>query len=1133
MNKKQFQINRQGKWVALEDAGARPAVPGLRDFEPGAPADGVLLSPSDALRLLACRPSERFPLLCGIAGEAVCEGLRKSAVGYLASLRQEIRARQDLCGEVRTVTEEEYRDAVAFLEDNSRQSAETEKLLYDFEQLEECGAQLRRAMAENQETKIELRRQEKAVEDAREDRRLLENYERLQKGCSISYRKLREEEERLSALESEAGGLKSRREQLISELEELKIRQSQAEKAADDFSSSKDGQTVAIDSAQKLDGLIAVQESRCRALEEALSQKKNDARQARERLDALSDELAKQSEETARLAAYVDANSDLEPCCRDLEKVIDCMTKFIETDARLKGAEQEQRELSLIVAGMKLRLDEAETGFADAVRQENDQDMALQTVKSAKTSADENQADQKINQLGGDIEFLRSLQPDADATEACFVRYENQHEILEDLRKGIRSAEERLAMSDEKIIAMEKKIANLDFLLRVNEKVSEFSHIRSGIHDGERCPLCGGTVDGIASFIAEVNREKRSLVEDRQELSEERRMLEEENAGIRQRLDGLRDQNREVSVQLDETLDEINRLCRSLAERCQGRKLETRWDNGEGQFTAESFRRASSEIRSMLQISIRQFDDLLQLKDRNDKAFRNFTVMTNQRNLVSEKVSGIRKVRDELSADYSRNAEELKLLESDLALYRGQIAELDETLRRYMGERWDVLYNSFVRENHSMAEKEAAIAGWEKECRDYISSTESYAKMLSSQENRQNEEHVAKSTLDERIAASQQAEADLEQSRDELEELKEQRSRVLDDTVDHAMENLNAREELSKRQLREINAEVDAVSVSIENVAAELEQINVRIADCRQEISDSAESIDEFLEQNKDMTAAFLSEILDRKPDYYERLRDQVEKADDDLAAAVIANESSEAALRLAREEYDMKLRLIPDVGPEDITDGFLDEQWIERQRAARFRLDEETARRRLVTQRYLDEAGKAQAAKEELEEMTERLGRLEGDPELAEVDDGAGFSNSARNVTVARLAETATKFVSAMVPALKFRTVRISLPQDGCGISLEIVDESRGGVALQPSAMTSDALLASAVAMGLGLLEISGARGLRRVFADDSLAMKSQHEAQAALAALAKLKEIGLEPALFTSDPQMLKALETFPEVF
>lgn len=1078
MDKFVFCRNADGSWRKLESSEELlkiRLIPGIRDIEFSDGCRAVALDLDDVKKFLKASSFDRLSRFSEIIGESLSRSVIRNASAYLDTLNQRIRQLKTEREDVRTVTYEEFQNASDFLEENRGCADDTEKLIYDFEMLLESEKRLNDAVADYRNAEARYRQLQESQRASKEDRRILDMYDRLVKGCQIEYSKMKNSQNILERLQQEYSELKNHREQLITERNEIRSIQTVAEKTADEFMSSREKRESAIAAAQRLDGVIAVQRQRYDSIVDEVKEKKSELAAAEERIIALRNRASAMEKDLNSLSSYIEQHSELDRCCLELDKVVDSMTRFIETDARIRNATKELENLGRQHEDRKKELADAMERMNAASRAADDSDYAMENITSAKNSADENPADLKITVLGRNIDFLNSLQPDIDKCTGLFAEYGDVKNELEEFRRMSGELSVASNQAREKIKSLESEKENL---LRVKETldgIGRLDSLRCHLSDGEQCPLCGSVVSDLNSFIKDVADNRAKISDDYErvirELDELKSVIgrnEEEFA----RLSGVLPEKEKICEQMSQTL---NFICQDLNEKTSERNLAVHWHNGDGVFTSQSISNAVVQIKAMVENYSKEFNELLHLKDRNDRTFRDYIVLKNTVVQSKENVSQCRRVVDECEDACRRIEEEIKNLKSDLETYENDAAELNSTLTAYMGDKWDELCNNFIRDSLSISQKEAAIVDWKNECLLYISRKDEYEKMTAAHSNLLTEENVARNTLDGSRASLENAVEEKTRAADELKELEFSRSRTLDDTVEHALEVLTADADSTNQKLKNASLEFERISRDITVAEQTLKQLQTKIDDCREDISESQSGIRHFVEGSSDFSMDMVDELMAHDNSFYSELRVSADRIDDELEASEIAFESASAAMRLYREEYGMRLRNIPNVSPDDVTDGILHHEWIEKQRRERLKLADEIRSSEDVVRKYREEAELYEQCQSRLEESVDLHELLCGDPEDPNEEYENGFSRLSKNVTVKMLADAADKYLCRISEQYRFKTVKESTSVRS--LNLEVVDEYHSGSMVNLQNAGSSLLFQIALSAGLGILEVAGLR--------------------------------------------------------
>ncbi len=1134
MNKFVFCRNEDGSWKRAEPFADlsyqikfAPEISNFRAFEG---SKSVRLDLDDMRKFLKSSSADRISKFSEIVGDALLDSVIRNAGEYLDSLSAKMKRIRNESTEIRTVTEEEYQNASDYLDENRNTVSDTEKLFYDFEQLLESESHLVETSEDCIRAEENLSRLLEKQNSLKEDRLTLGMYGRVVKGCQVEYSKMKASQNSLSRLEQEYCELKTRYEELQAVRDDVRSRHIEAEQNAEDFLQSRSQRENAISSALRLDGSIAIQRQRRDAFIREVDEKKSELSDTEDRLLSLKNRISSLENEIGSLLSYLDQNSDLDRCCLELDKVVECMTKYIEMDARVRSGENELAKLETLYDEKKKKLAEAREHMDAASRDADASDFAMENIITAKNSADQNPADLKITSIGRNIDFLNSLQPEIDRFSRIIDEHAEILSKLDETKQKLREFSDSESEIDEKVKNTEAERERISGIKAALSRISELERFRQHLCDGEQCPLCGGVVSGLEAFVRNVSEDTLKINSEYLRLTEELDLLRSNLGQIAKKKDEMRQILADTEPKYEQICQTLNFSGRELNDRTAEIDIPVRWDNGDGVFSHQSVSVAVAQIRNLIEAYTKEFNDLLHLKDRNDKTFRDYTVLKNSNDISLERVSECRRAFDACQAECIRSSEDIKNLKSDLDVFHRELDELNHSLTGYMDDKWEKLCNSFIRDNLSVSEKESAIVEWKQQCLYYISKKDEYERKKGEYSNLLTEEEVARSNLEKLRENFKQIEDDRILADDELKELEHLRSKTLDDTVEHAMEVMSADAYSSDSEFKNASMKYEQISGEIANVEKSLKQLAEKIDDCKDDISQSQKMIREFVENNPDFNMDIVDELMERDSSFYENLRNNIEEIEDEIEASQIALDSARVAKCFYEEEYAMRLRSIPNVSADDITDGILSHEWIDKTRQDRAKIADEIRRNEQIVHQFRDELKQYEESRAELEDISELVEFICGDPEDSNEEYENGFSRLSKNVTVKRLADMADAYLARITDQYRFKTVKESTAHRS--LILEVVDIQHSGSMVSFQNVSPALMFKTALSVGLGILELTGIKSdVDTVIIDDGSG--SSDDPEVAEQAVSSLDSVldgheGIRLVLFSGDEKLAGKFES-----
>ncbi len=1077
MTRQSFQMRRGGSWTVGEDPASQGRfLPRLRDLGPNDRGIGIRIGLDEVLPLLTVPGSRKTAVLREICGDGLTSVITGTALGRLNALTLRLAELRRGDPDAALVTPGEYQEALASQEDDRQTEIETEKILGDFDLLLEGEDRLERSLKDLDSARETLRRAEALKKSSQEDENTLRIYERIMKGCQIHIEQIQNGRKTLQHLRDDVAELRRRRELMSQEHEDKERRAASARKKVDYLQAARVGREQIIVSAQRMEGSITVLTNRMHTLQAEFDGRDAEFREARDRVTALRERRTRLDGRIGQLSEYLETRSDLASCCLDFEKVADTMTRYIATDARIAMGQEDLRSMLGPLEEKRRLLEEAEDLLRQAEEKRDGIRQSLDAVEDARDSADEIRADSRLDAVVDRIEFLRSLLPGIGRCTEVFRLLTDAEAACGETERRRREAAEDLMRHRESMAADASRLQTVHQRLEEITDYESLAAFREKMRNGCRCPLCGGTVAGLDEFAAELAGEKTSLEESAASLEARIREGAGTQAALERDLEDLEREKEELLSRKFSLRGEADTFCRDLMASTGDRSMELQLENGRGEFTADSFAAAANQIRLILETGEREFEELLHVKGRSDRTFHSCVLLRSELARAEVNLGGCLRRRDECLADYRGCQDERADLERELEECRSQLAELDSTLSGTMGDTWTRLCNGFMREERTIPEKEEAISSWKNECRKYLDCQEERKISLEQQESLDSEIAVAEKYLARCESRRSDRARELADTKEELGEVADGRRRILDDSVAGAMNALNDDVESASGELTRISTEAGRLAGSLEIADRTLAQLGKQIAEEEEDVRSAEEAVNAFLEVNHDITRDMLEEMLEHDGSFYELLRSSLEEIDQDVITARQSCAAAEEEVQISRREYDMRLGNIPEVNRSAVTDGLLSREWIERRRGERLRMSAAARERRELVARYEEQIRRRRLQEEEAGELGEIVSLIRGEADIPDPVDEQGFSRIGGNAVLKMMADHASAMLyRAGAPC---RLAAVPDPSRPGFLTLDIVDQRRGGSATGIHTLKKGEQFSLSLAAFAGLLDLTGESG-------------------------------------------------------
>ncbi len=1085
----------------------------------------LLLSLDEVLKVITTPGIERFHLLHHLVGSELCKRISLGDQNYLAKLQHQLSEKKNQQATVHSVTEEEYRNCLDFLDDNPSILEDSEQLLEDFELLDQSAKHLRQARSDLDLAKQNLAHEEKLNSESNDDRLCLITYDRLQRGCKLSYDKLRQEQEHLSNMEQDYAVQMESREKQMANLTILRELKERAQSVRDEFLSDQEQKEQVIEASRKLDGNIEIISQRCESFQNQLKEKKAEMNDNEQRIAMLREREFFINDRLSKLTDFVSSNADMDKYCNELEKVIDSLTKYIETDARITKGREHFKILSQRLDEQKDILDEADEQLKVANRQIADRDITIENAANAKTSADANLADSKISSLGHNIEFIKSLSNEIGFIEHLFEQLLSLESKSEQVQQQSQEAHDKLIQVADEIKIVDSELQEKKLRLEFFDNCAKVNELRSHIHDGDQCPLCGGIIAKLQEFINESVDEKNKLEADFQQLRLQKDQLQNQQQHLTDQLRQIERQRIDQKFQLEVKQKEIADRCLVLNDKTLASDLKIHWDDSSGQFTKESFANGIAQLDKFKIAYENEFDELVHLKNENEKAFLNFTIAQNELTKAQDDIAKQQGNREKIEKDYQMLKDEFDALKDDLDLFSEHLSDLTHVLQDYLGDNWEVIYNTFIREHNTISQKEQAIEKWEQDCRNYISSKDQIVELTAEKDKLAGELEVA---IVHQKNINKEYEEDLEdfeKALDELNDLKEERSRLMDESVSEAVEHMRQEEQSSTEQLHLAVTNLEAMTQKIDSSDNALLSLKQQMGQCRENIAQFRSEIEDFIASNEALTGDMIEDLLQRDASFYETLRTRLQNLEISVNNAHSTLSKTETRVNLCHDEYQRRLRHIPNVNDADIDDdGILSDDWIRRQIEDRHKVDHKFENCARIKQIYENETKLSKDYEQEIRELENTIDRLKGYEDSFVTDDD-GFTLISKNITMKQLVDAANGYMEKGNCEYRFDLIDPAEPVQS--LSFELVNMAKGGISTNVQLLSKATLTKASLALSMAIFTVGNLASLvSQIWVDSSLELSDLAEATQTIDFLVQTKLEDHELYLMSSDPMLVQQL-------